>query len=141
MNAVDRHAVEATNMMAMAAPMPMGENSLANNRVTTSVVSSADVVRQRDGAVDVAGAAHDRAQVFVDDLELALVGGQLAFIFECARTIDDARQALRQHAEGDAHAGDQEHRAQRQLDEVRDVFGLQVDAGHGAEVCHTHAAC
>ena len=44
MNAVDRHAVEATNMMAMAAPTPKGENSLANNRVTTSVVSSADVV-------------------------------------------------------------------------------------------------
>ena len=56
----------------------------------------------------------------------------LAPVFERARAIDDARQPLREHAERDAHAREQEHRTQRQLDDVGDVFGLQVDAGHGA---------
>ena len=74
-------------------------------------------------------------------LSLASSVVDLALVLERAGAVDDARQALRQHAERDAHAGDQEHRTQRELDQVRDVFGLQVDPGHGAEVCHTSRAC
>ena len=49
------------------------------------------------------------------------------------------RQPGGEHAERDADAGDQEHRAERQLDQVSDVFGLQFDSGHGGRVCHKAA--
>ena len=123
-------------MTAMTPPTLMGVNSLANSRVTTRVVSSAEVVRQRDGTVDVTRAAQDDAQVVVDALELLVFDGDVTPVFERARAIDDARQTGGQHAERDAHARDEEHRTQRELDEVGDVFGLKVDAGHGAGVCH-----
>ena len=75
-------------------------------------------------------------QVFVDVRDLRRVGRGVAPVLERAGTIDDARQPRGQHAQRDAHARQQEHRAQRELDQLCDVFSLQVDAEHGAEVCH-----
>ena len=43
-NAVDRVSNENTNMAAMTPPTLMGVKALANSRVTTSAVSSAEVV-------------------------------------------------------------------------------------------------
>ena len=129
----------ATNMPAMTPPTLSGVNSLANSRVTTSAVSNAEVVRQRDGAVDVAGAAQDElAGPRRCARASARVGGRLAPVLERAGAIDDARQPRGEHAERDAHAREQEHRAQRQLDQLRDVFGLQIDADHGAKSATIH---
>ena len=53
--------------------------------------------------------------------------------FERPGAIHDAGESRGEHAQGDTHSREQEHGTERELDQLGDVFCLQVDAEHGGK--------
>ena len=75
---------------------------------------------ERDRDVDVARAPGERGQLVADALGILRLR-VAKLLLHVARAVDDARQAVGQHAQKHPDARQQEHRRQRQLDRVGDV--------------------
>ena len=116
-----RHTMAPTNSSAITMPSSECEEGVGEQRDHDQCHQQRGDRAQRDRDVDVVRAPRQHLQVGVHLGRCARVPGELRL--EGAGAVDDARQAIGQHAEGRRHPRQQEHRGDRGLDQMRDIHG------------------